>query len=122
MRIPRAGSAGSGVYDEYRRRRDQLCVWLAEEPRLRLIKPAGAFYLFLDVTDFLSPDGVRTSAELAQSLLDGPRVAVTPGEAFDSPGFIRLSYAASMADLERGARKIIEHVRSVARSRTTTTA
>jgi aspartate aminotransferase len=110
------------MLDEYRRRRDQLCIWLAEEPRLRLVKPAGAFYLFLDVTDFLSPDGVRTSAELAQSLLDGPRVAVTPGEAFDSPGFIRLSYAASIADLERGARKIIEHVRSVERSRTTTTA
>ena len=74
------------MLDEYRRRRDQLCIWLAEEPRLRLVKPAGAFYLFPDVSDFLSPDGVRTSAELAQSLLDGPRVALTPGEAFDAPG------------------------------------
>ena len=103
-------------------RRDQLCTWLAEEPRLRLVKPAGAFYLFPDVSDFLSPDGLRTSAELAQSLLDGPRVALTPGEAFDAPGFVRISYAASMEDLERGARKIIDHVRSVERPRTTTIA
>jgi len=110
------------MLDEYRRRRDQLCAWLGEEPRLRLVKPAGAFYLFPDVSDFLSPDGVRTSAELAQSLLDGPRVALTPGEAFDAPGFVRLSYAASMEDLERGARKIIDHLRSVERPRTTTTA
>ena len=110
------------MLDEYRRRRDQLCTWLGEEPRLRLVKPAGAFYLFPDVSDFLSPDGVRTSAELAQSLLDGPRVALTPGEAFDAPGFVRLSYAASMEDLERGAKKIIDHLRSVERPRATTNA
>ena len=110
------------MLDEYRRRRDQLCIWLGEEPRLRLVKPAGAFYLFPDVSDFLSPDGVRTSAELAQSLLDGPRVALTPGEAFDAPGFVRISYAASMEDLKRGADKIIAHLRSVERPRTTTTA
>jgi aspartate aminotransferase len=101
------------MLDEYRRRRDQLCAWLGEEPRIKLVKPAGAFYLFPDVSEFLSPDGVRTSAELAQSLLDGPRVAVTPGEAFDAPGCLRISYAASIEDLERGARKIIEHLRSI---------
>ena len=110
------------MLDEYRRRRDQLCAWLGEEPRIKLVKPAGAFYLFPDVSDFLSPDGIRTSAELAQSLLDGPRVALTPGEAFDAPGFVRLSYAASMEDLKRGADKIIAHLRSVERPRTTTTA
>jgi aspartate aminotransferase len=103
------------MLDEYRRRRDQLCTWLADEPRLRLVKPAGAFYLFPDVSDFLSPEGVRTSAELAQSLLDEARVAITPGEAFDAPGFIRISYAASMEDLQRGATKIIEHVRALER-------
>jgi aspartate aminotransferase len=103
------------MLDEYRRRRDQLCTWLADEPRLRLVKPAGAFYLFPDVSDFLSPEGVRTSAELAQSLLDEARVAITPGEAFDAPGFIRISYAASMEDLQRGATKIIDHVRSLER-------
>ena len=101
------------MLDEYRVRRDQLCQWLGEEPRIRLVKPAGAFYLFPDVSAFLSPDGVRTTAQLAQSLLDGPRVALTPGEAFDAPGFVRISYAASMTDLERGAKKIIEHLRSV---------
>jgi len=113
-----AGLTGSqqcvtDMLDEYRRRRDQVCAWLSAEPRIRLVKPAGAFYLFPDVSEFLSPDGTRTTAELAQSLLDGPRVAVTPGEAFDAPGFIRLSYAASMEDLERGVKKIIEHMRSL---------
>ena len=104
----------TGMLAEYRTRRDQLCTWLAEEPRLRVVKPAGAFYLFPDVTDFLSPDGLRTSAHLAQALLDDARVAVTPGEAFDTPGFIRISYATSMRELERGTAKILEFVRALA--------
>jgi aspartate aminotransferase len=101
------------MLDEYRRRRDQLTAWLGEEPRLRLVKPAGAFYLFPDVSDFLSPDGVRTSADLANGLLKDMRVAITPGEAFDAPGFIRISYAASMEDLKRGADRIIQYVRTI---------
>ena len=62
------------------------------------------------LSDFLSPDGIRTTAELAQALLDDARVAVTPGEAFDAPGFLRISYATSMADLKRGTAKILEYL------------
>jgi aspartate aminotransferase len=104
------------MLDEYRRRRDQLTAWLAEEPRLRLVRPAGAFYLFPDVSEFLTPDGIRTSADLGQALLNDMRVAITPGEAFDAPGFIRISYAASMEDLRRGAQRIIQYVRSLERT------
>jgi aspartate aminotransferase len=103
------------MLDEYRRRRDQTCAWLAAEPRIRLVRPAGAFYLFPDVSEFLSPDGIRTTADLAQALLDEARVALTPGEAFDAPGFIRISYATSTDTLRRGAEKIIEFVRSIDR-------
>ena len=101
------------MLDEYRRRRDQVTAWLAAEPRLRLVRPAGAFYLFPDVSDFLSPDGIRTSSDLAQALLDEARVAVTPGEAFDAPGFIRISYATSLEELKRGTDRIIEFVRAL---------
>jgi aspartate aminotransferase len=100
------------MLDEYRLRRDRVCEWLSAEPRLRLVKPAGAFYLFPDVSDFLSPDGIRTTAELGTALLNDARVAVTPGEAFDAPGFIRISYATSMDVLERGTAKIIEYVQA----------
>jgi aspartate aminotransferase len=103
----------TAMLDEYRRRRDQMCEWLAPEPRLRVSRPEGAFYLFLDVSDFLTPDHLRTSADLAQALLDEARVAITPGEAFDAPGYMRISYATSLAELKRGAERIIEFVRSV---------
>ena len=98
---------------EYRKRRDQVCEWLAAEPRIRIVKPAGAFYLFPDVSEFLSPDTIRTTSELAQVLLDEARVAITPGEAFDSPGFFRLSYATSMTDLERGTARILAFMRAL---------
>jgi aspartate aminotransferase len=107
------------MLEEYRNRRDRLCEWLAVEPRLRLVKPAGAFYLFPDVSDFLSPDGIRTSAELATALLADARVAITPGEAFDSPGFIRISYATSLDILERGTARIIEYVHALERKAAT---
>ena len=101
------------MLDEYRRRRDQLFEWLSAEPQIRLQKPAGAFYLFPDASEFLSPDGLRTSAALAQALLDEAHVAVTPGEAFDAPGFFRLSYATSMEELRRGSERILTFVRSL---------
>ena len=107
------------MLNEYRNRRDRLCEWLAAEPRLRLVKPAGAFYLFPDVSEFLSPDGIRTSAELAEALLRDARVAITPGEAFDSPGFIRISYATSLDVLERGTARIIEYVHAQERKAAT---
>jgi aspartate aminotransferase len=101
------------MLDEYRRRRDQLFEWLTADPRIRLVKPAGAFYMFPDVSEFLSPDGIRTSAELATALLGNVQVAVTPGEAFDAPGFLRLSYAASLTELERGSQRILQYLDSL---------
>ena len=77
------------------------------------MNPAGAFYLFPDVSDFLSPDGVRTSAELAQALLNDMRVAITPGEAFDAPGYVRISYATSMERLREGADRILRFAESL---------
>jgi aspartate aminotransferase len=100
------------MLDEYLRRRDQLYIWLSADPRIRMVKPAGAFYMFPDVSDFLSPDGIRTSGELAAALLSDAHVAVTPGEAFDAPGFLRISYATSMKELERGSQRILEFLAS----------
>jgi aspartate aminotransferase len=103
------------MLDEYRTRRDTLDGWLGGDSRLRCRKPAGAFYMFVDVGDLLSgvaPDGFRTSTEFAQALLDEARVAVTPGEAFDAPGFIRISYATSMENLREGSARLLDFVRT----------
>ena len=100
------------MLNEYRTRRDTLHQWLTADPRLRCRKPSGAFYLFVDVSDVLSVDGFRTSTDFAQALLDESRVAVTPGEAFDAPGFVRISYATSMENLREGSRRLLEFVQA----------
>lgn len=100
----------AGMLEEYRRRRDALHGWLTADPRIRCVRPSGAFYLFPDITGVLADTGFRTSAEFADALLDEARVAVTPGEAFDSPGFIRLSYATSMETLREGSRRLLDFV------------
>jgi len=51
------------MLDEYLRRRDQLYTWLSADPRIRMVKPAGAFYMFPDVSEFLSPDVRMPSGE-----------------------------------------------------------
>jgi len=65
---------------------------------------------FVDISGILSVDGIRTSADFADALLEQARVAVTPGEAFDAPGFIRISYATSMENLREGSRRLLEFV------------
>jgi aspartate aminotransferase len=105
--------AVSAMLDEYRVRRDQLLAWLADEPRLPALVPEGAFYLFPSVEAWLSPAGCRTSLEFAERLLASEHVVVTPGEAFDSPGFIRISYATSLDRLREGATRLIRFARSL---------
>ena len=98
---------------EYKARRDQVREWLAEEPRLRSSVPQGAFYLFLDISDFLSPERCRTSLQFTDRLLADEYVVTTPGEAFDTPGFMRVSYATSLDRLREGVTRLIRFARGV---------
>lgn len=101
------------MLNEYRLRRDQLHAWLTADPRIECVKPAGAFYLFPRITRLLSPGGIRTSAEFAQALLDEARVALTAGEGFDAPGYVRISYATSMERLREGTHRLMNFVRKL---------
>ena len=98
--------------EAYRQRRDALMTWLGDEPRLRAARPQGAFYLFPDVKAFLTPDRYPSSAMFAERLLGTEHVVVTAGEAFGAPGFLRLSYAASLDRLHEGATRLIRFARA----------
>jgi len=92
--------------DEFRRRRDNIHGWLTANPGIRCVKPKGAFYLFPNISGLLT-DAVKTSADFAQALLEREHVVVTPGEAFDAPGYVRISYATSTERLREGADRIL---------------
>ena len=73
-------------------------------------EPKGAFYAYPSVKGAARPRDRRpaspTSAELAEIILDEAEVAVVPGEAFGSPGYLRLSYALGDDDLAEGVGRI----------------
>jgi aspartate aminotransferase len=100
------------MLDEYRTRRDRLYEWLTADPRVKCHKPGGAFYMFVDISAVLTASGLNTSTDFASALLEEAKVAVTPGESFGAPGFIRISYATSMENLREGSRLLLEFVRS----------
>jgi aspartate aminotransferase len=92
----------------YRRRRDFIVPELNRIPGVKCAMPRGAFYVYPNVSAFLG-DGGRlpaSSAELAGRLLEDGQVVTVPGEAFGAPGHLRLSYAASMRQLERGVQRL----------------
>lgn len=88
---------------EYAARRDYL-VKALRELGFAIPQPAGAFYVFAQIPDGLDQDDVAFSLALAQE----GKVAVIPGSAFGigGAGYIRLSYAASLADLQTAVARI----------------
>jgi aspartate aminotransferase len=88
---------------EFRRRRDFLVEGLNEIPGFRCQSPGGAFYVFPDIRGT-----GRTSAEVQHTLLNDAGVAALSGTAFGAhgEGFVRFSYANSMANLERALKAI----------------
>lgn len=101
----------TAMLNEYRIRRDRLMEWLSADPRIECTKPAGAFYLFPRITKVLESTGIASSADFSQVLLDEARVAVTAGEGFDAPGFLRISYATSLDRLREGSNRILDFVK-----------
>jgi aspartate/methionine/tyrosine aminotransferase len=75
-------------------------------PGVRCARPDGAFYVFPDVTD-LTSESHPTSAAIAEALIEQAGIAVVPGESFGAPGHLRLSYALSDDELERGVARMV---------------
>jgi aspartate aminotransferase len=98
---------------EYRRRLDFLHPALAAIPRMKCHRPAGAFYLFPNLTRYFSGD-VPDTITLATRLLDEQGVALVPGEGFGAPGYARLSFARPLDELREGVDKISVFLAGVA--------
>lgn len=94
----------------FERRRDLVVRLASEIPGLKVNKPEGAFYLFPEVSHYFGKsDGGRTIADasdLAMYLLDEGHVATVAGDAFCAPGYLRLSYATSDANIVEAMKRI----------------
>ena len=82
----------------------KLCNVVSEK-YVEVIKPKGAFYIFPSFKAILQNRGLK-SFEFSEKLLDEAKVATVPGVEFGCEYHLRLSFAASMEDLEKGVERI----------------
>jgi aspartate aminotransferase len=92
------------------RRRRTIVAMLNEIDGVVCPTPTGAFYAYPSVKGLLGKEHggrrIDTSADLAEHILDTAEVAVVPGEAFGSPGYLRLSYALGDDDIVEGIARL----------------
>ncbi len=95
---------------EFKKRRDTILQRFAAIPHVTCYKPEGAFYVFPNVSAYIGKKAagkiLKTDEELSNYLLEKHLVAVVAGSGFGAPGYIRLSYATSMANIEKGLDRI----------------
>ncbi len=104
------GDDAAAMCAEYRRRRDAAVSGVNAIEGLHAVTPEGAFYLFVNIRD----TGL-SSEEFATRLLDEARVALSPGSAFGKAGegFVRISYATPIENIEKGLGRIAEWMKAL---------
>jgi aspartate aminotransferase len=87
---------------EFERRADHMYERLNALPGVSCVRPTGAFYAFPNVSGAYKKLGVSGSLEFAAKALEQAHVAVVPGEAFGCDENVRLSFATSMEQIDKG--------------------
>ena len=90
----------------YRERHDFVVVALNDIDGFRCRTGEGTFYAFPEVSAAVNAKGMESDVELVEFLLNEADVACVPGSAFGAPGYLRISFACSMAELEESVRRI----------------
>ncbi|MBC9915269.1 pyridoxal phosphate-dependent aminotransferase [Chitinophaga varians] len=97
---------------EFKKRRAYIHEALQTIPGLKVNDPEGAFYMFPDISAFFNKSfedsHIKNADDLCMYLLHKAHVSVVTGVAFQQPNCIRLSYATSMANLEKGVARLKE--------------
>jgi len=91
---------------EYINLRDHVVNGLRAIPGVKCTLPEGAFYAYPNVSAFFGRSGVKSASDLAGKLLREAHVATVPGEGFGTRDHIRVSYATSVAELDRGLERL----------------
>mgnify|MGYP001575660473 FL=1 len=98
------------MVSEFDKRRKYMVERLNMIKGVSCIKPVGAFYAFPNVSSYygrsFKGNSIKSSMDLSAYLLDEAKVAVVPGAAFGDDRYIRLSYATSMENIQKGLDRI----------------
>jgi aspartate/methionine/tyrosine aminotransferase len=98
------------MVEEFRKRRDFVCRRIGEMKKVSCRVPGGAFYVFLNIRE----TGMNAE-DFTRFLLHEAHVAVVPGTAFGAhgEGYVRISYAASLENLEKAMDRMENALRSL---------
>jgi aspartate aminotransferase len=91
---------------EYIQLRDHVVKGLRAISGVKCTLPEGAFYAYPNISSFLGRGGIKSASDLAGNLLRQAHVATVPGEGFGTREHIRVSYATSVAELDRGLERM----------------
>jgi len=95
---------------KFAERREVIVRGITATPGLSLVPPAGAFYVYPNVSGLfgrtIGERTVRSGQDVAEALLLAARIAVVPGEAFGTTEHVRMSFACSMARLREGLERL----------------
>jgi aspartate aminotransferase len=98
---------------EYAKRRKFVLDRLRAIPGVKCAEPGGAFYAYPNISAAFGRGGIKDSVDFSARLLEQAYVAVTPGEAFGTNDHVRISYATSMEQLDKGLKRIHEFMTSL---------
>ena len=102
---------------EFKARRDYIFEREEKIPYISALKPEGAFYLFIDVSELYGKkfegQEINSAADLADLLIEKKLVAVVPCADFGMPNYIRISYATSMEKIKKGMDRLEEVIKEL---------
>ncbi len=98
---------------EYIQLRDHVVNGLRSIPGVHCTMPEGAFYAYPNISAYFGRGGVKSASDLAGKLLREAHVATVPGEGFGTRDHIRVSYATSMKELDRGLERMRKFLASL---------
>jgi aspartate aminotransferase len=75
--------------------------------------PDGAFYVYPNISAFFGPKGINSPADFSRRLLQDAHVATVPGEGFGTNEHIRISYATTQKELDRGLERLRGFLRAL---------
>ena len=96
----------SEMLDAYRRRSDYVVDALNDVPGFECRKGEGAFYAFPRVADAITEQGLETDTDLVKLILESTDVVLVPGTPFGAPGYVRISFACSIEELQEAINRL----------------
>ena len=91
---------------DYIRLRDHIVAGLRALPGVKCNMPEGAFYVYPNISSFFGRGGIKSPADFASKLLREAHVATVPAEGFGTTEHVRVSYATSLKELDRGLERL----------------